>query len=279
MSTKAIDMKFEKITPTRAKELLTENSVNRRLRGRLVTSYAEDMRQGLWKPTGEAIKISRTGQLLDGQHRLNAIIEAKKPLDLLVVTGLPDEAQALMDQGAVRSASDALQMHGFQFATLTATVARWLLLAGAPGPHLEQALRAKASTARVLKTAQDNPDCEMAAKKYATLSNHVPGSPTGLCYSWLHTHRADASACEEFFEALVDMRFYPTGSDPRRAGLRALQRMDRDDAITNASKEKGIATVSVLTRTWNAWRKGEDVETIALRQGSHRKLVPPVAPI
>lgn len=279
MAPRGIETEFVKITPERATELLAANAVNRTIRPRLVASYAEDMREGLWRVTGEAIKVSRTGQLLDGQHRLSAIVEYGKPMEMLVVSGLEDRAQELMDQGAVRTAANALAMHGFQNATLTSSIARWLLLAGPPGDHLEQALKQqKASIARVVKTAQENPDVALAGMFYSRVVNHIPGSPTALCYSWLWLNRTDPSACEEFWQGLIELDFYPTGEDARKAGLRALQRMDRDEAITSASKEKGIATVSVLTRTWNLWRKREDTDSIALR-GRGRRLIPPVHPV
>ena len=275
---RGIESEFIKITPTRAAELLANNGVNRRLRPQLVGSYAEDMAQGLWRATGEAIKVSRTGRLLDGQHRLNAVIEFGKPIEMLVVTGLPDDAQELMDQGAARSAADALAMHGFQYVTLTAGVARWLLLAGEPGEHMEQALKKKSSVARVLKTAQENLDVATAAAQYPSLQHHVPGSPTALCYTWLWLSRTDASACDEFWQALIEMNFYPAGRDPRKAGLRALQRMDRDEGIGGASKDKAIATVSVLTRTWNFWRKREDIDSLQIRN-TRGQIIPPVHPV
>jgi len=274
---RGVETEFVKMTPAAAEELLLQNHVNRRLRARLVTTYADDMREGLWRPTGEAIKVSRTGALLDGQHRLAAIVESGKTIELLVVSGLPDESQELMDQGAARTAADALTLHGYSNVTLAAGVARWLVLAGPPGEHMAVALKQKASTARILRAAQENTDVNEAATKYSLLRHHIPGSPTAICYSWLWLNRADPAACDEFCTAFIELNFHPLGDDPRKAGLRALQRLDREDEFLNGTRHKGIATVSILMRTWNFWRKGEDVQSIPVRRGD--RIYPPVMPV
>ena len=59
-----------------ALELLKANSTNRELRNHVVEGYVDQMKKGQWREdTGETIKISKTGRLLDGQHRLNAIVK------------------------------------------------------------------------------------------------------------------------------------------------------------------------------------------------------------
>lgn len=274
--TRTTSTEYWDISPAKAQELMYNNAVNRKIRSRTVASYAEDMKQGLWRETGEAIKISRTGQLLDGQHRLSAIIEADVTQELMVITGLPDEAQQLMDQGAVRSTTDVLSMEGFAYAALTGTVARWVLAAGEPSADFESLLKVKTSTARVLKTAKDHKDIAEAAKRGDSFRKGIPGSPTAICYAWLYMHRVDPLVCEEFFTGFVDMNFKAL-RDPRKAAIRALQRLDRDEVIRHGSK-KATATVSVLTRCWNDYRKGEEVETYALRHKGDR-IIPPVRPI
>lgn len=272
---KIVESEWMKIGPREAEKLLATSAINRRLRPRLVECYAEDMREGLWDETGEAIKLSRTGQLLDGQHRLNAIIEAGVTLELLVVRGLGDQSQALMDQGASRTAKDALDLAGTSYASWSSAIARWVLLAGEPGPGMEQALKKKASTARIMKTVAENPDIGHAAARYPSLQNHIPGSPTAIGYSWFWMNRIDPAACHEFFDAMVNMSF-SFQRDPRKAALRTLQRLG-DHGINPSSKDKAFATVSVLTRAWNGWRAGEEMETIRVKQRG--RIIPPETPV
>jgi hypothetical protein len=101
------------MSPARARAILeTCNTHNRSCEDRRVAQYAEDMRRDGWLFTGEAIKISREGVLLDGQHRLYAVLEADVTVPLLLITGLDPRAQEVMDQGKPRSLGDAMHLRG-----------------------------------------------------------------------------------------------------------------------------------------------------------------------
>src|SRR4051794_31155207 len=101
---------IEDVTPAVAADMLAANTKNRTLRRTLVDVYAADMAKGNWQFTGEAVKISTDGVLLDGQHRLEAIVQAGVTVPMLVVRGLPRATQDVMDSGAKRSAADALRL-------------------------------------------------------------------------------------------------------------------------------------------------------------------------
>ena len=278
MSNRSIVTEWRKIGPAEAEALLAQNEVNRRLRPNLVLAYAEDMSQGLWDgDNGEAIKISRTGKLKDGQHRLSAIVLSGAVMDLLVIDGVTDDAQKTMDQGSSRTASDVLRMGGIQNAAWTGSVARWCLLGGEPGPDLEQKLKRKASSAQIVRIVEEQPDIATASARYPSMKLHIPGGPTALCYSWLWMHRTDPGDCEQFYGSMIEMAFKAL-NDPRKSCLRALTRMEREEGITSSSKDKAVATVSILTRSWNIWRKGEEAQSIAIKHKSGR-IIPPEKPI
>ena len=91
------------ITPEQAEDLLLRNDHNRSIETARVLQYAQDLRRGEWQINGEAIKVADTGRLLDGQHRLMAILEADTPMTTLLITGMPETTQETMDQGRPRS--------------------------------------------------------------------------------------------------------------------------------------------------------------------------------
>ena len=65
------------ITPAMASEMLSRNmKCNRPVMKSTVHSYARMMRNGNWNLTHQGIAFDENGNLIDGQHRLNAIIEA-----------------------------------------------------------------------------------------------------------------------------------------------------------------------------------------------------------
>lgn len=100
------------MTPERAAELLKLNKFNRRIRSSVVERYAHSIRTGQWKLTQQAIAVGTNNILLDGQHRLAAIVEAGLPAPLVVATECDPEIFSVLDTGAVRLASDALYIEG-----------------------------------------------------------------------------------------------------------------------------------------------------------------------
>ena len=104
---KQIEIKKELITPKVAERLLEHNEHNRKLASPRVLMYANDMLLGRWKQdTGETIKISPEGRLLDGQNRLNAVIKSKTPIYFHVAYNVPDDVFDVIDTGKLRNASD-----------------------------------------------------------------------------------------------------------------------------------------------------------------------------
>ena len=72
------------ITPSEASKYLANNPANRRLSESEVETLAADMREGRWCITHQGIAIGKTGRLLDGQHRLAAVIKAGVPVQMMV---------------------------------------------------------------------------------------------------------------------------------------------------------------------------------------------------
>ena len=98
------------ITPERAAKLLESNTHNRGDKEKKVNQYAQDMLNGKWRLNGEAIKISKSGFIADGQNRLMACVKAGVAFETLIVFNVDDEAQEVMDTGAARSLNDVLKL-------------------------------------------------------------------------------------------------------------------------------------------------------------------------
>lgn len=98
--------KFVLVTPAMAQEMIRINLTNRRLRRWWVSALASAIKRGEYVCTHQGVAISVSGVLLDGQHRLEAIIESGVAVEMLVVTGIPDEAFGVIDCGIKRTVSD-----------------------------------------------------------------------------------------------------------------------------------------------------------------------------
>lgn len=99
------------VTPKMAQDILEHNNANRNINRYAVRQYARDMKTGLWKLGGQGISISSSGRLLDGQHRLYAIIEANVPVTMLVCTDV-DCTNVNFDSGRKRTFSDQYRISG-----------------------------------------------------------------------------------------------------------------------------------------------------------------------
>jgi len=107
-----MQIKTEKISPELAEQYLSKNTANRTVARRRVSAYASDMKSGRWSFCPAPIVFSKAGDLIDGQHRLLAIIESGATPEMLVMRDAPSECRDTIDSGKTRSAADALAING-----------------------------------------------------------------------------------------------------------------------------------------------------------------------
>lgn len=100
------------VTPEQAAKWLDPavNKTNRDVRHSHVSFLADEIRSGRWKVTHQGIAFSVTGRLLDGQHRLAAIVMSGKSVQMFVATGLEEEAFRAIDCGMKRANYDRIHL-------------------------------------------------------------------------------------------------------------------------------------------------------------------------
>lgn len=116
--------KIEIIDPTYAKQLLERGITNRPISETTVLRYAKDMKEGRWESNGQGIVLTDSGALLDGQHRMHAIVRSNVPVGMLVVRGVDEATFVTMDSGRARQLRDVLAIDGYKNATQLSAVAR-----------------------------------------------------------------------------------------------------------------------------------------------------------
>ena len=96
------------ITPQEAEELLKRNVTNRKLNFNTVGRYQQMMMDATWDwvDGDSALKFSRDGHLINGQHRLNAQVAANVVGVYLIQTGVPDTSYKVIDSHAPRKVAD-----------------------------------------------------------------------------------------------------------------------------------------------------------------------------
>ena len=254
---------IETVDPETAQVWLGKNSKNRSLRRRLVSTYARDMKSGRWQFTGDAVKFAAGGHLLDGQHRLHALVEADVSLPLLIVRDLPADTQAVMDTGAKRTAADALTLDGEHNSTTLAAIA--LMIANGGGMT-----RSSVSTSEILALVESDPSIRWAAETINSF--RIPSMTSSvLGYTYWRLSSVDAVAAHAFFDALSSLVGLPAGSPILALHRRLSGGLDRRSR-SHAYRQETVACVFMA---WNAWRKGESRSIIKLAYSASGRLAIP----
>ena len=109
------------VDPALALEWLQRNiETNRPLRPTVVENYADEMRRGEWHLTHQGIALDIDGNLIDGQHRLAAVIKANVIVPMMVTVNAPRGSFVALDGGVKRTLADRLTMPPDVVTVLTA---------------------------------------------------------------------------------------------------------------------------------------------------------------
>jgi hypothetical protein len=243
-----IKSEIRTITPEIAAEMLGRNTHNRNLRPTVVARFARDIAEGRWDLNGESIKFSDTDVILDGQHRLQAVVESGKPIKTIVVTGLPAIVQETVDRGTGRNLSDALRLRGETDVISLASVITAALLLSKGMPALPANWP---SGKEALRFFEEHPNLK-AAQHAGERIRHTLGCSAGLCGGlfWAFNEIDDLDA-DEFFARLETGAGLATTSPILKlrewimADIRAPRR---------ASRTRFLA---MTIKAWNAYRRGD----------------------
>lgn len=240
-----------KMNPVLAERILERNNLNRPLRAGRVERYARDMKAGDWRSNGETIKITGDGDLLDGQHRLFAVIEADMTVEMLVVEGLSRDVMPTIDTGAPRAFSDVLAIdHGKNTSSVAAGL-RWLYwYEQKPRPGTPNAVRPTHSELYALLAENtDFPDraSEVAGTKMAR--RIVPQSI--LCFVYALAHRVDAPKAGAWL-AMLDAG---EGLDAKHPVLQLRERLMANRLTT--AKLPALDVCALTVKSWNQYMNGK----------------------
>ena len=118
-------VEIKSITPDYARALLANQiGEQRNLRVRASKEYARDMIKGDWHLSPDAIVVLN-GKLANGQHRLNAVIEANRTVEFIVMYSDDPDLFKVIDCGLRRLASDAFK--NIEYANKITGAASWII--------------------------------------------------------------------------------------------------------------------------------------------------------
>lgn len=112
----------QSVTPKLAIEWLAASQGNRSMRHDAVANFASQMKRGEWMVNGEAITFDHSGRLVNGHHRLMAVVVADTTVKMMVTTGVDPSAIFTLDTGTNRSLADHLTLNAGQNSKTRASI-------------------------------------------------------------------------------------------------------------------------------------------------------------
>jgi hypothetical protein len=238
------------VDPALAQDWLDKCNINnRKLRDGRTAAYARDMAAGQWDFNGDAVRFSVDNVLLDGQHRLEAIVESGTTQPLLVVDQLPAAAQDTMDAGAARTLADVLGLRGEEQAAMLAPVVRRLTL-------FERAITGggnwQPTKREMLEFVERHPGVRRAAEvSYLAKHARLPIASSVVGAAYFLCAQRDHGAAEEFF---VEKLINSIGMDEGEPVLTLQRRLKTENAAgRQIDIEHGFRYVILA---WNRFREG-----------------------
>lgn len=249
------------ITPAMAEVMLERNTrfqvdglnpdgeivANRTINPTAVRRYAVEMKNGLWRTTHQGIAFDSDGFLCDGQHRLNAIIEAGVTVRMVVFFGRSPGDFAVLDTGSKRTAGHVLSMAGVPDANNIAAAVKFLMLydmgrrSDPDGITINSEDVKEAYFQRYSDIQSGAPLAERVAKNSRIMGK---SKVLALWYIFSRKSRRDADA---FFEKIADNYGYDSKSDPALKLYRCL----------SGDRLHWMTAAAFTVMAWNVWRAGK----------------------
>lgn len=260
-----IQFEMVDLTPEKAEQWLGRNHGNRNLRPSKVALFARDMRNGRWVTAGDPIRFDWNGNLIDGQHRCEAVISSGATIRVIVVKGLDPVAQQVIDTGAKRTPADALKFAGNKSnLTVIAGAARIAMTRAAGG--MSNALSTTptpVTNAETVGWVDDNPEIIEAAALARRTFRPIGIAPSPWAYCLWEFERINGLAAVEFATSLAEHRGWSGDRDPRAAMFNAF-----DAAARGRRRQPGAGeSLYIAFRSWNAWVTGKTLRApVPLKQ-------------
>lgn len=248
-----VEVLIEEVTPERAEQWLARNTHNRALKRNIVRRLAGAIARDEWEMNAETIKFDLNGNLIDGQHRLAAVILAGKSIQSAVVRGLPSSVQQTVDLNDKLRVRDVLKMRGETEPTTTASALSWLYrhqnerMTSTDVPTVRQAL----------KLLENSPELRLAARPGKRLHAALR-VPAGLgAYMYHVLSKIDSQDAEDFFDRLIEGQAVEYTDHP----INTLRRTLENDASSDRKMPKA-RMAAFIVKAWNAYREGRSLSRL-----------------
>ena len=258
---------FEMVGPDQAKAWLATNLSNRRVEKYHVNKLANAMTKGDWSLNGQTITFNTEGALIDGQHRLMAVVQSGVAVPMAIVRGVKPNVITTIDTGKPRSLGDIMGMHGFssigKFAGSIRLCIAYLdaMMTSKSVYSLPHSLRMVSHTDS-FRFLVDHPEIEDSVAIGKKVHQNQMGSHVAVpAAHWIISQRNDRSHVDDFFTLLGTGEGLPLASP-----IYALRSKMIRDRVARVQPIKGMLLLYII-RAWNAWASGQTLSLIRAGDG------------
>lgn len=266
------------VTPDQAEKWLQSAAglPQRAITTRRVAAYASAMSRGQWRVTHQSIALDPDGVLIDGQHRLSAVVMSRKTVPMSVAFDVPRESFDVLDTGFARTASSILHIGGYNDANGVAAASRAFMIY----KEIDGTRRVPSADVRSQFSARDVLDFMETENGEHMRANMRPGAVIGKALNKYGARTWIAAALTLIDETnpLPDTREefvnkWETGEMlSAGAPVLTLRRwMTSEYGYGRADRGyRGIVGIAAAVRAWNAFTSGHDLALIRIRPGKER---------
>lgn len=266
-----IESRIVSISPSLAEAMLTRNLKNRPITQGNVNKLASAMVKNEWKFDGMPINFDKYGKLMNGQHRLSAIVKSGKTNIFNVMVGFKSEIFSTMDVGKSRTSSEILAIAGISNYKLCAQTSnfifkfnRGLISTNASKPSRNNGITSNGlSHPELLEFVKDNSLIKESVDFYLGIRKTMPMSilpsyvVSGFYYLFAEKDKEDAKTF--LTKLLIGDRL---SLDEPIYHLRNRLVNAKSDKIKNRLYHNEMVKLSIMA--WNKYRNGETIKTLKI---------------
>lgn len=260
---------IETITPAKAVEYRESSLGNRPLSKTTIRAYADTMKQGKWMLNGVPIIFDDNGHIIDGHHRIEAIILAGIPVQMTVCRGVPSEAFVTIDQGRSKNLGQLLAMQQVENYNNVAAIVngnKSLVLNGRMWTNCGARTKGRANAEyyeEYKRNAEDYQEAASFACEMYRQARILKPSWVGSLYYYLsHTGGYDKDYVKTFFASVS--RLETSGISAADQLRNYIIRSERTN-VNNINQKSNLIMrheflFAIVCKAWNAYVSGKKVE-------------------
>lgn len=260
----------ELVTPEKAKEWLSGKVLKRLFKVANRNNYARMMRAGLWmEDTGESIKFAYDGTLIDGWHRLQAVVSANVAITFRIDRDMDIEVFKYLDSGSRRSVADVFTIEGINYASsIGMVIQKYIMLkSGKIGLDGTHGAGRTLSSSELLTIYEKNSkfwDAVMSmSAAWNSKSNRILSiSEIGSLYASMFDINEDQAF--NFMEG-VCVGSNLDSNDPRKV-LRDKLTFYKVGGSSGHIRISGGTKIKSVIKAWNYYRKGVKISVLRIRE-------------